>query len=121
MSLATVEEFIDRLGRELDDMERRRAQAIIEDVSALVSSYCRRQFVDPVPADVKAVVLAESLSAFNSTPGLRSENIGDVQVSYAYSTGAGSLSSSSLTVLDRYRVKFTTVRLTSIPRGGEGN
>jgi len=37
----------------------------------------------PVPADIKAVVLAEALSAFNSTPGLRSENIGDVQVSYA--------------------------------------
>lgn len=117
MPLATVEEFIDRLGRQLDTDERRRAQAIIDDVSALVVAYCKRNFSDPAPNDVRAVVLSEAISAFNTVPGIRSENIGDVQVSYSYSTGSGSLSSSSRTALNHYRVKFTTIRLTTIEGG----
>lgn len=114
--LATVDEFRDRLGREMDDEEKRRAEAIIDDVSALVTSYCKRTFTT-VPSDVKAVVLAESMSAFNTVPGLRSENIGDVQVSYSYSTGSGSLSSSSRTALDGYRVKFGSIPIV----GGHGD
>jgi hypothetical protein len=117
MALATVDEFKDRLGRTLDADEERRAQAIIDDVSALVVSYCKRTFGDPPPADVRAVVLSESISAFNTVPGIRSENIGDVQVSYSYSTGSGSLSSSSRTALNYYRVKFATIRMTTVEDG----
>lgn len=43
-SLAELEDVEDRLGRDLEASESRRAQALLRDASMVVRSYCRRDF-----------------------------------------------------------------------------
>lgn len=98
----TVEDVAARLGRELDPTtEVPKAEALIQDVSSLVFSFCRRDFAPEVPGDVKAIVAAEVIASMNSNPGISSEDVGDVKVEYR--AVPGGLSMSAQRALRKYR------------------
>lgn len=104
-SYASADDVAARLGRMLDPtLEVPRVNALIEDVSALVDSFCRRVFNDPVPGIVKAIVCAEVMRAINQTPGISQEHVGDVQIRYVTSPTA--LSSAAREALTRYRMRM---------------
>jgi aminopeptidase N len=105
----TVDEVATLLGRELESSESDKAEALISYISALVDNYCRRTFSDPVPDAVKGQVCYEVVRALNSSPGLTAETTGDV--SYQYVSGSGTLSRAAKDVLNRYRLRFASVRL----------
>jgi hypothetical protein len=104
-SYASADDVATRLGRTLDPTaEVPRVDALIEDVSALVDSFCRRSFSDPIPGAVKAIVCAEVMRAINQTPGISQEHVGDVQIRYVTSPTA--LSSAAREALTRYRMRI---------------
>lgn len=106
---ASADDIAARLGRVLEPTaEVPKVNALIEDVSGMVDAYCRRVF-NPVPGDVKAVVCSEVLKAFNATPGIAMEHVGDIQIEY--SSTAGGLSRAAKDVIRHYRVKFASVPL----------
>jgi hypothetical protein len=85
-ALATVEALQERLGRTLDGVNATRAQAALDDASALVRSAANKTWVtdEALDADIPDVVVAITLTAarraFENPNGLASQNIG----SYAY-------------------------------------
>ena len=87
-----------------DPAEIARVEAAIEDVTALIESYCKRTF-DPVPAAVKAVAAREVIAALNVDPGIASERVGDLSTAYAGSGAVTALSTASMRVLRRFRSK----------------
>jgi hypothetical protein len=80
-----------------------RVNAFIEDVSALIESYCRKQFTAPVPAAIKAIAAKEVIAALNVDPGIASERIGDLSTSYGFGGSVVTLSSSTKDALFPYR------------------
>lgn len=107
MPYAEISDVEARLGREVtEDAERTQIQEFIEDVSAIVDEYCTKGFPDPVPGVVKAVVCNEVISALNSKPGITSERVDVIELSYSYATDSGSISNQSKQALKRYRRKF---------------
>ena len=88
-----------------DPAEIARVEAAIEDVTALIESYCKRTFTDPVPAAVKAVAAREVIAALNVDPGIASERVGDLSTAYAGSGAVTALSTASMRVLRRFRSK----------------
>lgn len=109
MAYATAQEVALRLGRDLEPTaEAARVDALLIDVSALVDGFCRRSF-SPTPADVKAVVIAEVIRLLNTNPGISVEDVGDVRVEYAATSGG--LSRSARDSLQTYRLKYGSVRL----------
>lgn len=107
MPYADIADVEARLGREITDpLEQSQVTAYIADVSALVDNYTRRSFLDPVPGDVKAVVCNEVISSLNSKPGVTSERVDVIELSYSYATGSGSISNQSKLALRRYRKRF---------------
>ena len=112
MAYATVDDIGARLGRSITDpLEQAQIQAYLDDVSALVGRYCTKGVPDPVPGDVKAVVCSEVLAALGTSPGVISEQDGDVRVAYSFSAGTGSLSNQAKSGLKAYRKQFTTVQI----------
>jgi len=113
MALCTVEDIQVRLGQPLEGDEALRVEALIEDVSALVVAHCRGRDFDPVPAEVKAVVVSEVLRAMNANPGIIAEEIGEISTRYSvYRFG---LSADSRQVLKAFRGR----RFGSISARGE--
>lgn len=109
---ASTDDIAARLGRTLDSAtEVARVQAFIEDVSALITNFCRRSFL-PVPDAVKAVTCAEVIRILNSNPGVNAETVGDIQVTYDASTSVG-LSHDAREVLEKYRIRLFSMPLES--------
>lgn len=79
-SLADTDDLSDRLGRELTDPEVARAEAALEDASALVREEARRDFAEGPPPAIQAVVLTASLRVMRNPDGFVQEMIG----SYSY-------------------------------------
>ena len=113
--LLTVEDIEARTGQTYTtDEEISRVQAAIEDVTALIESYCGRTFRAPVPAAVKAVAAREVIAALNVDPGIASERVGDLSTAYAGGGSVVTLSRSSLQALRRFRnVPVRSIRLVS--------
>lgn len=115
MSWVTVDDIAVRLGTPLEDDEALRAQAVIEDVEALVIAYCKgTTFGSPPPDDVRAVVNSEVQRIMNANPGILAENIGEIHTQYsAFRFG---LSADARSVLKNYR----TYRYASVSLKGGG-
>ena len=75
--LVTLDAMEARLGRDFQDHERRRAQAIIVDVSALALGETRATWdMATVPHDVAAVVLAAALRTFKNPDRYVQQQVG---------------------------------------------
>lgn len=114
MSLATVEDVANRLGRPITDaLEQARVQALLDDTSALVLMYCTKGIPTPTPAFVLAVVCTEVLRILNGNPGVSKEVVGDVQVQYADTPSI--LSPIAKEALKVYRNRIASVQLFNAP------
>lgn len=75
--LVTLEALEIRLGRNFQENEKQRAQAIIEDVSALALGETRAQWtMATVPRDVAAVVLSAALRTFKNPDRYIQQQVG---------------------------------------------
>lgn len=178
-ALATVGDIAVRLGRPIEGEEAARIQALLDDVSALITGHCGLDFrehldqavtltsrigialdlpssmrplhgvsrvlvdgeeiVDwwadglslyrrrgwrrdgqrvevaaswgyaQVPADVKAACAAEVMRLVALSPGVYSERVGDLEVTYAGGGATGELSSQVRRTLSRYRIRMASV------------
>lgn len=81
--LASTSDIEARLGRVLTSDEAMRVEALIEDVSALIVAYTRKDFSESVPPEVKAVACSEVIRMFNANPGILAEEIGEIRTQYA--------------------------------------
>lgn len=98
--LLTISDVEARTGQTYTDaVDIARVNALIEDVTALVESYCRKTFT-VVPTAVKAVAAREVIAALNVDYGIASERVGDLSTSY---TGSGSVT--TLSTASRYALK----------------
>lgn len=95
-ALATVEAFEERLGRTLGPTDSARAQAALEDASALVRSEAGKSWVtgttldSDVPDVVVTITLVVARRAFDNPAGVASSTIGNVSVNWGsgiYLTG----------------------------------
>lgn len=112
MILAIVDDVASRLGRPItDEWEQRRVQSYLDSISALVLKYCTKGIPTPVPADIKGVVCDEVAAALGTSPGVISEQDGDVRVAYSFSAGAGSISRQAKDALASYRKQLVSVPL----------
>jgi len=75
-ALAELADFEVRYGRELSGDEITRAEALLDDASALIRDEAGDDF-DTVPATVLFVVCEVVRRAFDNPAGLQGENIGD--------------------------------------------
>lgn len=76
--LATLEALEVRLGREFQEHERKRAEAIIQDVSALALGETGAKWnMATVPSDVVAVILSASLRTFKNPDRYIEQKIGN--------------------------------------------
>ncbi|MEV8022502.1 hypothetical protein AB0O76_40660 [Streptomyces sp. NPDC086554] len=105
----TVDDVEVRLGRKIEDVERPRVEAFIEDASALVLDYCGSGFRES--AGTKAVVCAEVIRWLAVQPGIVSEKVGDIQVEFGTSATTQSLSPAARASLKRYRKKLSSIPL----------
>ncbi|MEU1071553.1 MULTISPECIES: hypothetical protein [unclassified Streptomyces] len=108
MSIATSDIEV-RLGRKIEDVERPRVEAFIEDASALVADYCGSGFRET--PGIKAVICAEVIRWLAVQPGIVSEKVGDIQVEFGSSATTQSLSPAARSSLKRYRRKLASVPL----------
>ncbi|WP_433507996.1 Gp19/Gp15/Gp42 family protein [Pseudonocardia halophobica] len=81
--LIDVSDVETRLGRELDPHEQARAESLIDDVSAMVRTIARTEWIDPfkasttaVPAAVRAVIANRVANNIHNPDGLKSETAG---------------------------------------------
>jgi GH24 family phage-related lysozyme (muramidase) len=92
--LASLDQLEIRLGDTLEGADAARAEGNLEDASALVRATARDDFVDEdeqlvdVPDIITSVTLSVAARAYRNPDGVRSEGIGDYQVTYA-GFGAG--------------------------------
>lgn len=114
MALCSVEDIQVRLGTPLEGDEALRVEAFIDDVSALIEAHCKGADLDPVPAEVKTVCIAEVMRALNANPGIIAEEIGEI--STRYQTYRFGLSADARHTLKGYR----TNRNTTISAKGGG-
>lgn len=105
-SVATVQQLGDRLGRDLDGADARRAEAVLADVSAVALSITGQAWDTQfqVPGEVVAVVLSAARRVFTNPDGFVSQSIGP----FSNTRAAGGVTpdvfvSSELAVLKRFK------------------
>lgn len=123
--LASVEQLADRLGIALDAQtpDGLRAQAALEDASALVRAEAGVDYVDDhgeletVPEVIITITIAAAYRAFRNPDGKTQTSVGDVSVSYSRQAGEAQL---FLTRAERRAIRraagmggFSSVSLTS--------
>jgi len=108
-ALASVHDLIDRLGREVDDAERARAEAALEDASALVREEARQEWPTGAPAAVQAVVLTAALRVMRNPEGYNSETIGPYSYRRRDSDLDVYLSEAEKAIVRRYRTRARTL------------
>jgi hypothetical protein len=93
-ALVSLDDFALRLGG-IDAADEDRAQAVLDDASALVrADACGEDWVDDddeleeVPDVIVAIVVAVAVRAYRNPDGVRSESIGTYSVAYADSSTA---------------------------------
>jgi hypothetical protein len=84
LPLATIPELEARLGRVLTGAELERAEALLDDASALVRDVAGKTWIDPdtgllepVPGSIRWVVLRAAERAIRNPQGFSSESAGD--------------------------------------------
>lgn len=98
-----------RLGRDLEGAEAARAQAALDDASALVREEARRDWLDAdgnpnPPSAVLTVVLTAALRVVRNPDGYTSEAEGDYSYRRSEDTGLGVyLTEEEKTIVRRYR------------------
>lgn len=102
-ALASVDDLVDRLGREVDDAERARAEAALEDASALVREEARRDWTEGAPPAVQAVVLTAALRVMRNPDGITSETIGPYSYKRRDQDADVYLSEAEKAIVRRYR------------------
>jgi hypothetical protein len=107
-AVATVQQLGDRLGRDLEGAEARRAEAVIADVSAVALSITGQAWDSPfqVPGEIVAVVLAAARRVFTNPDGFVSQSVGP----FSNTRAAGAVSSdvfvaSELAVLKAFKAR----------------
>lgn len=101
--LAEVSDLEDRLGRPLNDAESARAEAALEDASALVREEARRDFAEGAPPAVQAVVLTSSLRVMRNPEGYVAEQIGSYSYRRKEDDTAVYLTPAEKAIVGRYR------------------
>lgn len=80
---ATVEDLERRLGKPLEGLDRDRAEALLEDASAIIRAVARgRAWPDPVPDVVRTVCIAMALRAWLNPEGVRQQSLGDLSMTF---------------------------------------
>ncbi len=69
MVLATTDDVEKRLGRAMEADELAQAEGLLEEASALVEGWCRREFPAPAPAPVTVVVSRMVARALDAAAG----------------------------------------------------
>lgn len=89
-ALASTDDLADRLGVSLTGVELLRAEAVLNDASALIRMKAGVDWVneagdalEDVPALVEAIAIAAAHRAFRNPDGLAQSSVGDISVSYA--------------------------------------
>lgn len=114
MSLATVDDVANRLGRPItDELEQNQVQYFLDFISALVQRYCTKGIPTPTPIDVSGIVCAEVVSTMNGNPGVHMEMVGEVQVQYTDIPSI--LSPQAKEALKPYRNRIASVQLYNAP------
>ncbi|MFH9977941.1 hypothetical protein ACH4ND_01510 [Streptomyces sp. NPDC017179] len=90
VTLATLEDVTNRLGRDLTEEETRQATALLEDATAMILDRFPRYATEPTSTS-KAVCRAMVLRVLQNPQGLRQESIDDYQVTYDAARSAGEL------------------------------
>lgn len=103
--LASVHDLVDRLGREIDDAERARAEAALADASALVREEARQEWAAGAPAAVEAVVLTAALRVMRNPEGISSETIGPYSYRRREQDVDVYLSEAEKNIVRRYRTR----------------
>jgi hypothetical protein len=87
-SLAATEALEARIGATLTGSDLVRAQAMLDDASALIRSEAGLDYVDEfgeletVPPIIEAITLAAAYRAYRNPDGVSQSSVGDVSVSY---------------------------------------
>lgn len=76
--LASVEQLAVRLGRDLDGADAKRAEAVLEDVSAAARGVSKQEWLNSaeVPGDVVGAVLAAARRLFTNPDGFVQQSLG---------------------------------------------
>lgn len=90
MSLATVADLADRLGRDLTAAEERQAQPLLDDATAIITDRFPRYATTPTQAST-AVCAAMVLRVLRNPDGKRSEQIDDYSYTIDSARSAGEL------------------------------
>ncbi|QLE71106.1 hypothetical protein FGW37_05360 [Streptomyces rectiverticillatus] len=109
-SFVTVDDVAVRLGRSIPEDERPRVQAFIADVLALIQDFCGSGYRET--AVIKALTCAEVVRWLAIQPGIVSEKVGDLEVTFGSTATAQSLSPASKAALTRYRPGLSSIPLT---------
>jgi hypothetical protein len=125
-ALATVNDLEARLGLDADTLagpERARAQAALDDASALVREETRQDWVDPVTTDITApaplvrVVLGASLRTYRNPDSEISQTIGPFSRTLKAAEVGVYLTPAELAIVRRYRKESTGLWTQRTTRG----
>lgn len=125
-ALATVDDLEARLGLDADTLagpERARAQAALDDASALVREETGQDWVDPVTTDITApaplvrVVLGASLRNFRNPDSEISQTIGPFSRTLKAAEVGVYLTPAELAIVRRYRKESTGLWTLRTTRG----
>ena len=118
--LATIDALATRLGRQLEEDERPRAEAILVDVTAIALGETGAKWtLEDVPADVAAVILAAALRLFKNPDRYIDQKIGSFSATVHHSEfSAGVFTKAEQAVLQRnsQRAGFGGLGIATIQR-----
>lgn len=124
-SLASTGDLGIRLGKTLTGDDEIRAQAVLDDVSAVARKLSgdRDRWStedDPTPADVKAVVLAAARRIFTNPDGFASEQDGDYSYridSDSLAAGGGTFTQAETDLIQSYAdtSELSSIKITGSP------
>ncbi|MES9589968.1 hypothetical protein ABWK57_14065 [Streptomyces sp. NPDC094045] len=100
-----------RIGRTFEDVEKPRVEAFITDASALIGDYCGSDYSADSPG-IRAVLCSEVIRWLSAQPGVTSERVGDIEVTFAGASAVQQLSPAARSSLKRYRRKLSSISLT---------
>ncbi|MFJ5066537.1 hypothetical protein ACIQC7_08985 [Kitasatospora sp. NPDC088556] len=115
---ASLEDVAARLGRPVLPDEQPRVEALLEDVSVLITEYCTGSWdrTNP-PASFKVVACYEVIRWLSVTPGVLMERTGELEIQFQAGASVLGLSEAAKVALRRYRRSLSSIPLTrEVPR-----
>ncbi|WP_234019133.1 phage head-tail connector protein [Streptomyces sp. Tu6071] len=103
-----------RLGRPIEDDEKARVQAFLDDATAYADDYCGGNLADRfpvIPAGLKAAVCAEVIRWLAVAPGVSREKVGDIETEFSGASTVQTLSPAGRAALRRYRRQLGVIDL----------